>query len=452
MPGKELSRWTMAWFAAALGFLVAALGLAVLGTGGPGGWAEGGALAMVHLFTLGWLGLAMQGALIQFVPVLVARPPALPGLALPALVLGVLGVLALAGGMWSLTGWATGVWLLQVAPVVLGMGFALVLILLGRTLISGPGLRACAPRAVAAALGGMVLVWLSGLGMALALTGLADTAALVAGGLGLHIIAGVAGWLGLAAFGVSYRLFAMFLLAPEGDSRLRRAGFGLSVLALAAVLAGLAALLAGWDGDGSLAGALAAAGAAALIYLADIRRLWRQRRRPQPEVNMQMTRAALAFLAATVLLMPPAFSLGGAWAEAAVFAALAGWLSTLTLAQMIKIVSFLTWIEVFSPRIGRGPVPQVQDLTDARRVRRALWLWVAGAGCGTLSLLAESAAGFRLAALLMTVAAACLAAELLAMRRLSHLPVALRPLPRPPIFVPSKDRSQKDDSPSPLRA
>lgn len=64
MPGKELSRWTMAWFAAALGFLLAALGLAVLGTGGPGGWAEGGALAMVHLFTLGWLGLAMQGALI----------------------------------------------------------------------------------------------------------------------------------------------------------------------------------------------------------------------------------------------------------------------------------------------------------------------------------------------------------------------------------------------------
>ena len=87
MIGKQLSPWTMAWFATALTALLVALGLAALGAVGPGNWSGGAALAVVHVFVLGWLGQMMLGALIQFVPVLCARPLVLPGLALPALIL-----------------------------------------------------------------------------------------------------------------------------------------------------------------------------------------------------------------------------------------------------------------------------------------------------------------------------------------------------------------------------
>ena len=120
-----------------------------------------------------------------------------------------------------------------------------------------------------------------------------------------------------------------------------------------------------------------------------------------------------------------------------VVAALAGWLSLLTLAQLVKITSFLTWIQVFAPRIGRGPVPLVQDLTDPRAAGRGLALWAAGAAGGTLSLLLALPFGFRLSLAGMLLAALGLAWELLAIRRLSHLPPALRPAARPPLLFPS---------------
>src|SRR5690606_16634106 len=141
------------------------------------------------------------------------------------------------------------------------------------------------------------------------------------------------------------------------------------------------------------------------LYLVQMQRLWRSRRRPRPEVNMRWSRAALGFLGLCTLLTPPAIRLGGHWAEAAVFAALAGWLSTLTLAQMVRIVSFLTWIQVFAPRIGRQTVPMVDDLTDARRSGRWLALWSAGVLGGSLSLIAGSAGCFRLALIAMLIAA-----------------------------------------------
>jgi hypothetical protein len=442
MPGKQLSRWTMAWFASALVFLLCALVLVVAGAGGPGQWAGGRALAVVHLFVLGWLGQMMLGALVQFAPVLAARPLAVPALALPALGLSSLGTVMLAAGFLSLEeGRVTGLALLGLAPLVLGAALGAAAVMLGGTLMAGQGWRGPEARLVLAALCGMALVWTSGGAMALALSGTGAAALLPApllpGTLPLHVLAGAGGWLSLAAFGVSYKLFAMFLLAPEGDGALRRAGFALALAALGLLAAALALTLSGGGAGGLLPAATGAAMGSAALYLAEVRRLWAARRRPAPEVNMQMSRPALGFLALACLLLGPALLRGGVWAEAAAFAALAGWLSLLTLAQMVKIVSFLTWIQCFAPRIGRAPLPMVQDLSDPRATRRWLWLWTGGGIGGTIALLAAWPVMFRLAALALLAAAAGLAAELVAVRRLSHLPAAQRHLRAPLILPPS---------------
>ena len=69
MPGATLSRWTPAYFAAAVLFLLLAEALMVAGFGYPAtGLRSPETLALVHCVTLGWLSLLMLGALFQFVP------------------------------------------------------------------------------------------------------------------------------------------------------------------------------------------------------------------------------------------------------------------------------------------------------------------------------------------------------------------------------------------------
>lgn len=451
MLGRQLSRWTLTWFAAALAFLLAALALAVMGFAGPGRWPEGRGLAALHLFAIGWLCQMMLGSMIQFVPVLCARPLALPRLALPALLGCTLGTAMLAAGFAGMED-GTGALLLMAAPAVLGLGFGLAGIMLCGTLLAARSWRQDDGRMVLLALLAFVLLWATGAGMALGLGGAGLGAALLTDGLPAHAMMGAGFWLTVAAMGVSFRLFPMFLVAPETGSRRRRAAIAGAALALGAAAAALIALAAGGDPMPGLLIAAAVAAASVLLYLAEIARIWKSRRRPQPEPNMLWSRAALGFLALAALLAGPGIWLGGRWAETAVFVALAGWLSTLTLAQMVKITSFLTWIQVFGPRIGRAPVPLVHELTDPRAAARGLGLWVAGVALGALALALASPLLFRIGAGALLIGALGLCAELIAIRRLRHLRPAARPAPLPSLILPPFARSSDHDRPRPAGA
>jgi len=93
MLGATLSRWTMAYFVAALCCLLAVEGLMAAGYGFPSAAvAAPETLIVVHLVTIGWLTLIMLGALFQFVPVLIARPIHSNGLPLPTLILLLAGL------------------------------------------------------------------------------------------------------------------------------------------------------------------------------------------------------------------------------------------------------------------------------------------------------------------------------------------------------------------------
>ena len=226
-------------------------------------------------------------------------------------------------------------------------------------------------------------------------------------GLPLHVIAGIGGWLTFAAMGVSYRLLAMFMLAPELEGSRTHAvlWFGTAALAIT-VLGGLASLL--FDKGISLALLLGGVlGLVALfLYGIDVQYLYRARKRRIIELNSQMAALAVASLAVSVALILVLLGLDQFREQigAVVFLLVFGWLSGLGLSQLYKIVAFLTWLECYGPVLGKTATPRVQDLVDEVRARKWFVLYYLSAWAATASLLTSQLLGFRLAVIVMMIA------------------------------------------------
>lgn len=445
MLGASLSRWTMSYFAAALLALLAAETLMASGYGFP--FAElrsAETLFLVHLVALGWLSLLMSGALLQFVPVLVARPLYSDTLPLPALLALVAGLIALLGGFLQLDGrltWAMP--LLPVAGPLLGVGFALNLWNLGRTLWPLRGLPLPARFVVIGLLSVGVTVAL-GIVFTLVLSGTTTNEHLLqltAAGVPIHIIAGLGGWLTFSAIGVSYRLLAMFMLAPDVEGWSIRAGLSLGTLALALViLGGVIAVCNGLELNTLLAAAAVLGAAALAVYAVDVARLYRARKRRHVELNSRMAGLSVASLVAAATLVAAALARGSLSHDvgAVVFLVAFGWLSGLGLAKLYKIVAFLTWLECYGPVLGKTLTPRVQDLVAEPRAAKWFWLYFAAVWLGTIALMLDATAVFRAAAAVMLAASAAIIAELVRARRLVEVDVANR-LPagahRPRLFL-----------------
>lgn len=395
----RLARWTMTYVGVALAAFVAAQIVLVGGWAGPIGALQAPAtLATVHLLTIGWLTLLMFAALRQFVPVITAGRPRGDRAALVALVAVAGGLVMMVAGFATL-GRADG----GIAWLPIG-GSAVVAGVLVLAWIVAASLRGARPlpfaaRFVAAGLVG--LVFTVGLGLTMAVTlrlpqWIGGTAAgvVLTRGLELHASLGVVGWFTLTAVGVSYKLFAMFTLAPE-----ERGALGNTVFALIAGGMGLAAVTGVADlflaANGGAARALhalnqvswAIVAAGFVAYLVDMARLYRQRRRRSLELNAAFARFALVALGAGLALAAGGAAFGFLRAEAGAIAYLLlfGWLSGLALTQLYKIVPFLTWIERYGPALGKGPVPRVQDLVDERAAAPWFVLYFAAVGLGTLA-------------------------------------------------------------------
>ncbi|MDG4892494.1 hypothetical protein P9272_02640 [Mesorhizobium sp. WSM4976] len=433
MIGVSLSRWTMSYFAAALLFLIAAEVLMMLGYGFPRAELQAPeTLILVHLVAIGWLSLLMCGALFQFVPVLVAQPLHNDMLPLPALASLVAGLAALVLGFLQLAGRVS----LQppffaFAGALLGSGFALVLWNLARTLWAAQ-MRPLPALFVTVGLASVAATATLGIIFALVLGGLTayePFVALTATGLPLHVIAGLGGWLTFAALGVSYRLLAMFMLAPELERRSTKTALYLGTAALAvAVAGGVLAILV----RGNLALVLAAAGIlgilALALYGADVIHLYRRRKRAHIELNGRMAAFALASLAASAVLICALLALGGLGDHvgAVVFLVAFGWLSGLGLSQLYKIVAFLTWLECYGPVLGKVRTPRVQDLVVEPRAIKWFWLYFLSVWAGTAALIVDYPPAFQACAAALLIATAGIVAHLVRTRRLVDIETALR--------------------------
>lgn len=444
MPGASLSRWTLSYFACGLVCLLAAESLMVIGFGFPGAAIDAPkTLILVHLVAIGWLSLLMCGALFQFVPVLVARPllgEALSPVALVAILLGLLALLAGFAGMSELI--AVPAEMLPLGGLMLLFGFGAVMLSLGRTLWAARPL-ALPARFVVVGLAALLGTVLLGETFALVLSGRlgGDMAlSLLLNGVPLHALLGLGGWMTFTAMGVSYRLLAMFMLAPETERYSTRLVLAAGTLALLLVAAAMPFAMAVGAGLAGLLLAAAATGLLAIgIYASDVVALYRQRKRRNIELNAVAAIGAFAALMASAVLLAALLVTGQLQARigALIYLFVFGWLSGLGLAKLYKIIAFLTWLECFAPVLGKRQTPRVLDLVDEPRAAPWFGVYFAAVGFATLCLLVDLPTAFRLFVGVQLFATLAIARHFYRSRELLNVPPELRRgFARPHPFLP----------------
>jgi hypothetical protein len=287
-------------------------------------------------------------------------------------------------------------------------------------------------RFVVVGLIGAAATVLLGATFVLVLGGMSDNASLLkiaSLGLPIHIIAGLGGWLTFTAIGVSYRLLAMFMLAPDLEGPTTRGALYSGAAALAvAIVGGVASIFAG----GNLTVILCAAGLLGLLALAfygrDVLFLYRVRKRRKIELNSRMASLALVSLAMAATLIVVLLAAGKFEDHVAtvVFLVGFGWLSGLGLSKLYKIVAFLTWLECYGPIIGKAPTPRVQDLVAENRAIKWFVLYFIAVWAATATLLLDAPTAFRASAAVMFIATAGIVVQLVMSRTLSDVKAAIR--------------------------
>ncbi len=409
MITNRLSRWTPHFFALALANFVAAQALVLAGVTWPADpVGAAGTLVAVHLLVIGWLLLLVLGALFQFVPVITTLPLESQTAALVCLVIVEGGLLGMVAGFLGVAGRFPGLaWSLPAGGTAVTVGIAIAAWNVGVPLArarprSLPGRMVTTGIAFLAVTVALGLLFGSVLAAPTAMPGIAP----VLGGVGEHVLAGLGGWFTLTAMGVSYKLLPMFMLAPEERGALGRAVHVVGAAGFAvAVVAGIAAIwlpvLITLQHGGEIA-----IGVAIALYLWDVRRIYRERKRAAIELHDRAAIGAFAFLGVALALAAAAAAAHrfDAAAPALVFLVVFGWLGGLGLTQLYKIVPFLAWLVRYGGRLGRGPVPRVQDL-----VRDAVAIpWFVAYGLGvsltTIAAMLRWSIGFRIGMVPVTIA------------------------------------------------
>lgn len=348
-------------------------------------------VALVHVFTLGVLGNALFGSLLQFLP-------------------AAAGVRLLVGAWWA--NGLHAVFNLGAAALVAGFWWA------------SPGLRAAGAVALVMAFFELVVVTLPGVlakarssllhtGVGLSLAAALATAAMggllvaaMAGGIelpiqrwtDLHAATGVVGWILVLLAAVGRVVMPMFQGAPAVPERCQ--GAWLLWVAVGLPLAGMA-----WVPGGARS-ALAVATSVAVLSLA-LGGLWLQRhaRRSSGATLAAFWRVGLSALALAVVLA----CLPGERAVPVGTLVLAVALPMLVLGMLLEIDAFLGWIDLHR-RCGRGlQLPGVQTLLPPTRRHALFWLFAMAGAAALLSALHPGEVGSRVAGALMLVAYLALA-------------------------------------------
>lgn len=335
-------------------------------------------LGTTHLLTLGYLGMAMTGSMLQLIPVVTGAtvPVDRHGAAVLWCALA-LGTLLLASAL----GLNQGALLLPGAALLAG-AFIIVVAVAGAALVRRAGAAAMPMvRGMRLALAGLCVTVSIGVALALLLTGAQATARwlpqlfclplpqLV----DLHAAWGLLGWVAMLVVGVGFQVIPLFQSTRDYPASVARWGTW-----------SMAGLLAAWTlaaiGGGSGAVPAALLAAVLIVFAAYTAWLLTRQKRKAPDVTTLYWRLALGSLAAAALLHPVLAMLAMLPAQpqaplllGIVF--IVGFAMSAVNGMLYKIVPFLLWYHLQQdPRAAKGAVPSIRlILPDTQGQRQFRW-------------------------------------------------------------------------------
>ncbi|MGH2494735.1 MAG: hypothetical protein ACRDIV_08510 [Ktedonobacteraceae bacterium] len=318
-------------------------------------------LALVHMLTLGFLTMAIMGASLQLVPVIIAGPLRAARLLRWQYPIYASGVVLLISGFW---------WML---PALLIVGGSLIVLAVFHYIIVLAITFARADKRPLTVYYLMASLVYLGIVVCLGLTAALNFqfGFLAAGAdrlLLAHITLGVVGWLTTTLMGVSYTLVRLFALAHRHGDRLGRIIFWLLNTAIVGLALGFSFA---WL-PLIIAGGLVLI-AAAWLFGYDYLQMLRARYRKVLDVTQHHAIASVVYL---MFLVP--FGISAAifgWGSppllsALGLAALLGWLGQSIMGYLYKIVPFLIWHERYGSLVGKQKVPLMREMVHER------WAWI----------------------------------------------------------------------------
>ncbi|MCC6419909.1 MAG: hypothetical protein IT429_16870 [Gemmataceae bacterium] len=325
-------------------------------------------VAITHAFVLGWVTTAMMGVLYQMSPVVISGTPLSFALARVQMVLHIGGVALF---IHALSRWGTGE--MALAGSLVALSLLLFAVNAGAAVWRAPDWNI--PRiGLALALLSLLAAATLGVTWVFALQQLWFPITL--GRLSAHAHLGLIGWLGLTLMALAYQLVSMFNVVKHAHPRAAR-------VVLTGTAAAVAVLALGLSLDVGapvrvVLGAAAAVGP--LLWAFDLFRLLRARSRGRMDIQGHSTIVSLAFLVLAVAL-----GLGTAaghplmsstetarWPLAYAAAGLLGWMGTALVGNSFKVMPFLVWYHRYRPRVGRQPVPTVDDIYSSAAAHAVL--------------------------------------------------------------------------------
>jgi hypothetical protein len=322
-------------------------------------------VALVHLFTLGWIVLSIFGALCQFLPVAVGRAMRFRTVAHVSFGAQALGVAcfvaALIVGSRSLL--LAGAFALSLAFVSFGANLVATLVSVKERSLTFWALAGAAVFLLVTPVYGVVLAFDLHDG------GLSDRF----GTIGQHAHIAIVGFVLMVVVGVAHRLLPMFLLTHGVTERP-------AWIALALLFGSASLLTVPYGGAVRIviAGALGCAGVVA--YIVQGAAFFKHRKRKAIDPGMRLAASGLIGLTLAVLLASFARTRGMSDLRllTTYFVVLLGAITLFIAGHYYKIVPFLVWNHRYGPLLGKKKVPKVAELFSEKVASVNVVLLVSG--------------------------------------------------------------------------